>query len=85
MGLFLLVWAAFLLWLGNQVPTPRRAAWFVVIANLFWVADSVALLGFVQASGLGVAFVLLQAAAGLVAALAQMAGLRRGGPVAARG
>lgn len=82
-GLFLLVWAAFVLWTGAQSPPPRRAAWFIVIGNLLWVVDSVALLGFVQPTGLGVAFVLIQAGLGLGTALLQMAGLRRGGALAA--
>ena len=78
-GLFLLAWAAFVLWTGAQMPPPRRAAWVIVIGNLLWVADSVALLAFVPATGLGVAFVLGQAGLGLAAALVQMAALRRGG------
>lgn len=82
-GLFLLVWAGFVLWVGAQNPPPRRAAWFIAIGNLLWVADSVALLGFVQATGLGVAFVLVQAGFGLGAAVLQLAGLRRGGALAA--
>lgn len=82
-GLFLLVWAAFVLWTGAQAPPPRRAAWCIVAGNLLWVVDSVALLGLVQPTGLGVAFVLIQAGFGLGAALLQMAGLRRGGALAA--
>lgn len=82
-GLFLLAWAAFVLWVGGQPVTPRRLAWVIAGGNLLWVADSVALLGFVQATGLGVAFVLLQAGFGLIAALLQIAGLRRPGALPA--
>ena len=82
-GLFLLVWAAFVLWTGAQAMPPRWAAWFIVAGNLLWTVDSLALLGFVQPTGLGVAFVLTQAVFGLCAALLQMAGLRRGGALAA--
>jgi len=78
-GVFLLGWACFVLWAGLQVPPPRRVAWCIALANLLWVADSVVLLGFVQPTGLGVAFVLAQAGFGLVAAMLQMAGLRQRG------
>ncbi len=75
-GLVLLPYAAFVAWLGRPVPGLVRA---VVAVNLLWAADCVLLLasGFVAPTGLGIAFVLLQALVVLGFALAQWAGLRQ--------
>ena len=76
-GLVLLPYAAFVAWLGRRpVPGLVRA---VVAVNLLWAADCVLLLvsGFVAPTGLGIAFVLLQALVVLGFALAQWAGLRQ--------
>lgn len=80
-GLFLIPFGALVFLLGTR-PAPARTAVQVLIAgNLLWVAASVALLvsGRVDPTGLGIAFVLLQAI--LVAAFAefQILGLRRRG------
>ncbi len=81
-GLALLPFAAFVGWTASR-PVPARAAvWSVVALNLAWAIESVVTVagGFVTATPLGVAFVLVQAA--LVAAFAtvQFAVLRRLSP-----
>jgi hypothetical protein len=80
-GLALLPWAA---WLAAMRAPSRAALRAVVVVNLAWVADSLLLLLFakplgVAPTGLGVAFVLAQAAAVLGLALLQAAALRRQG------
>jgi hypothetical protein len=78
-GLLLLPYAAFVWWLSRRDAMPAWWAWTVIGVNLAWVADSGLLLlsGWVAPTGLGVAFVLAQAAAVLGFALLQWAGLRR--------
>ncbi len=65
-GLVLLPWGAFVAWCASQAEPPRRAVLAVVVLNLIWAVDSVLLLatGWVAPNGLGVAFVLVQAAMG---------------------
>ena len=78
-GLVLLPYAAAVAWLGAR-PAPGRGAVRAVVAlNLLWVVDSLLLLALrpVAPTGLGTAFVLLQALVVLGFALAQWAGLRR--------
>lgn len=78
-GLVLLPYAAAVAWLGTR-PTPGRGAVRAVVAlNLLWAAECVLLLALRLAAptGLGVAFVLLQAAVVLGFALAQWTGLRQ--------
>lgn len=76
-GLALLPCAAFAAWLGRR-PAPGLVR-AVVALNLLWAADCALLLasGFVAPTGLGTAFVLLQASVVLGFALAQWAGLRQ--------
>jgi hypothetical protein len=78
-GLVLVVWAAVVGWLGTRAEVPRRGAVAVIVLNLLWAIDSVVLLvtGWIEPNGLGLAFVLAQAAAVLVFAELQYAGLRR--------
>lgn len=78
-GAFLVVFAAGLLVLAARRPIPRPAAWTVVIGNAGWVVASVlaAVLGASALTGLGVAVVLVQAAAVAVLADLQWLGLRR--------
>jgi hypothetical protein len=80
-GLVMLVWAAVTGWLGTRAPIPRRGAAAVIVVNLLWAIDSAVLLvtGWVEPNGLGVAFVLVQAAAVLGLAELQYLGLRRAG------
>jgi hypothetical protein len=80
-GLVLIPYAAVIAWMARRATLPAWAVWAVVGINLAWVADSVILIasGWVRPGGLGVAFVLAQAAAvGSFAAL-QWLGLRRSG------
>lgn len=78
-GLVLLPYAAAVAWLGTR-PAPGRGAVRAVVAiNLLWAAECALLLALrlVAPTGLGVAFVLLQAAVVLGFALAQWTGLRQ--------
>ena len=76
-GLMFLPYAAFVAWLSRRPALGLVRA--VVALNLLWAADCVLLLasGFVAPTGLGTAFVLLQASVVLGFALAQWAGLRQ--------
>jgi hypothetical protein len=81
-GLALLPWAVLVGWLSVRATLSRRAVWAVIICNLLWAADCVLLLagGFVSPTGLGIAFVLVQAAVVAVLADLQWLGLRRAVP-----
>ena len=86
-GLVLLPYAILVAWLGMRaVPAPPLVR-TVIAVNLFWVADSLllalgpALFGLAP-NGLGIAFVLAQAAVVLGFAVAQCIGLRRATHVA---
>ena len=72
-GLVLLPWRAFVAWCAGQAAPARWAVLTVVVVNLLWTADSVLLLatGWVAPNGLGVAFVLGQAAMGGAIAVLQ--------------
>jgi hypothetical protein len=65
-GLVLLPWGAFVAWCASRAVPPRPAVLAVVVLNLIWAVDSVVLLatGWVAPNGLGVGFVLVQAAMG---------------------
>ena len=65
-GLVLLPWGAFVAWCASRAEPPRPAVLAVVVLNLIWAVDSVVLLatGWVAPNGLGVGFVLVQAAMG---------------------
>jgi hypothetical protein len=78
-GLLLLPCAALLAWLAAHATVPRLAVLAVIGLNLLWVADSVALLmlGWFDPTGLGVGFVLMQAAAVLAITTLEMTGLKR--------
>lgn len=78
-GLFLLPYAAAVAWLGLREAMPRSAVWTVIAVNAIWAADSLLLLlaGSVTPTGLGVAFVTLQAAVVAAFAAAQCIGLHR--------
>ena len=78
-GVVLLVWAGVTGWLGTRARVPRRGAAAVMVLNVLWAVDSVALLltGWVEPNGLGVAFVVGQALAVLGLTAVQYAGLRR--------
>jgi hypothetical protein len=78
-GVVLLPFAAWVLWLGRTTQPNARGAIAVIAVNIAWVAASLLLLvaGWVTPTGLGIAFVIVQAAAvGLFAQL-QHVGWRR--------
>jgi len=78
-GLALFPWAACLLWLTRKAVVPRAAVWAVIVCNVAWVADSawVALGGSFAPTGLGHAFIALQAVTVLLLADLEFVGLRR--------
>ncbi|HUG13914.1 MAG TPA: hypothetical protein VMM78_02755 [Thermomicrobiales bacterium] len=78
-GVTLLPWCALLIYAARRPVTPRRVVWSVVGVNLLWVAGSALLLvsGWVDPTGLGMAFVIAQAVAVLAFADLQLLGLRR--------
>ena len=67
----------FIGWLGLRAEAPAALVWLVILGNLGWVGESL-LVAFGRAgvSGLGIAFVTVQAAAVLGLALLEYAGLR---------
>jgi hypothetical protein len=77
-GVVMLVWAGVTGWLGTRARVPRGGAAAVIIVNVLWAIDSLALLltGWVEPNGLGVAFVVVQALAVLGLAALQYVGLR---------
>ena len=78
-GLALLPYAAFVYYVASRERIPRSGAWAVVGFNMLWVVASLLLLvtGWVDPSGIGIAFIIAQAL--LVAAFADVEylGLRR--------
>lgn len=85
-GLVLLAYAGLVAWLGTRRHPPRPAVWAVIVANAVWAADCVLLLllgGWIEPTGLGTAFVLVQAVVVLLFAELQYVGLRRTVPAAA--
>ena len=84
-GLFLIVYAAFVGWLGTRQAFPRILAGIVVIGNAAWTLASIALLfsGAVTPNLLGEAAVVAQAIATGIFAELQFIGLRRSGDMVA--
>ena len=78
-GVFLMVWAAGVLWLGTRARPARGAVWAVIAVNAVWAVDSILLLlsGWIAPTALGMAFILVQAAAVALFAEVQYIGLRR--------
>ncbi|HEX8262292.1 MAG TPA: hypothetical protein VF547_05400 [Allosphingosinicella sp.] len=78
-GLLLLPLAVFIGWLASRTAPPSLLVWLVIVGNLAWTAESLLLIatesGRITAPG--TAFVAAQAAAVLVVALLEYAGLRR--------
>ncbi|WP_031334923.1 hypothetical protein [Rhodopseudomonas sp. B29] len=83
-GLFLILYAALVGWLGSRTALPRPLVLLVIIGNALWTLGSIALLisGAVAPNGLGISFVVMQAIAVGVFAELQFMGLRRSGQVA---
>lgn len=78
-GLVLLPSAALLAWFASRETLPRLAVFAVIGVNLVWIADSVAvlLMGWFAPTGLGIAFVLAQAAAVALVTELEVIGLKR--------
>lgn len=78
-GIFLIVYAALVGFLGSRALMPKLAVCLVIGANALWTVDSIALLftGWVQPNALGQAFVVAQAVAVAVIAELQFIGLKR--------
>jgi hypothetical protein len=78
-GIFLIVYAALVGFLGTRTMMPRVAVWAVIITNAIWTIDSLALLftDWVQPNLLGQAFVVAQALSVGVIAELQYIGLKR--------
>lgn len=78
-GLVLLPCAALLAVFASRRTLPRLAVYAVVGVNILWIADSLLILvaGWFAPTGLGIAFVLAQAAAVAVVTELEVVGLRR--------
>jgi hypothetical protein len=78
-GIFLIVYAALVGFLGSRELMPKLAVWLVIGANALWAIDSIALLftPWVQPNMLGQAFVVMQAVTVAVIAELQYIGLKR--------
>jgi hypothetical protein len=81
-GLALIAWAVAVWVIGSRADVNRQAVWAVVALNVAWVAASLLVVaaGALPLTGLGIAFVLLQAAAVALFAELQVVGLRRALP-----
>jgi hypothetical protein len=84
-GLFLIVYAAFVGWLGTRQSFPRILAGIVVVGNAAWTLSSIALIfsGAVTPNLLGEIVLATQAITVGVLAEMQFIGLRRSGGTAA--
>jgi hypothetical protein len=80
-GLVLLPWGAFVAWVAGRHPPGRRVVLAVVVVNALWAVDSLVLLvsSWVAPNALGVAVVLVQAAATAGLAAVQALALPRPG------
>lgn len=83
-GVFFLVYAAFVAVLATRPRLPAWIVWLVIVGNALWLVQSVLFLlfGGFAPSTLGTAFVLAQALAVGVFAELQFVGLRRAQPAA---
>ncbi|NYG59060.1 hypothetical protein BJ980_001983 [Nocardioides daedukensis] len=62
LGAFLLVWAGVLEWVATRKPIPTPLVREVAIANLVWVAASIAAIFLLDLTTVGVVWCLMQAA-----------------------
>ena len=76
-GLLLLPLAAFIGWLASRPAPPRGLVWLVIVGNLGWSAESLAVIAQQQPTPLGTFFVAAQAVAVLGLAALEYAGLRK--------
>jgi hypothetical protein len=81
-GVGLIPWVAFLLWMATRPAVPAAAVWGVIVLNLAWVVACVAVafgLGF-EPTTMGVGFAAVTALGTLLLAELQFVGLRRSTP-----
>lgn len=78
-ALVLLPFAALLVWTARRPRIPAGLAWTVVVGNALWALDSLVLplTGWIDATALGVAFVVAQGAVVAGFAGLEAVGLRR--------
>ena len=83
-GLFMIVYAALIGWLGTRPSMPKALVLIVIVGNAAWTLGSIALLlsGAVSPNLPGTMFILVQAIATGAFAELQYIGLRRSGGVA---
>lgn len=78
-GLFLLPYAALLVYLSQRASVPRWTVWAVVLGNVAWAVDCILLplTGWVAPSTLGYTFIAAHVVAVLAFAELQYLGMRR--------
>ncbi|MBA3712753.1 MAG: hypothetical protein H0W76_09930 [Pyrinomonadaceae bacterium] len=78
-GLSLLPFAAFLIYLARRENLSPPAVWSVIVLNALWTIDSLLLLliGWVDPTGLGYAFIIFQACGVAMFAALEYLGLRK--------
>jgi hypothetical protein len=78
-GAVCLGWAAFLAFLASRQRLASTAAWAVIALNLVWVVESamIVVLGWIEPTPLGYAFVVAQAVAVALFACLQFVGLKQ--------
>ena len=82
-GLFLIVYATAVGFLGTRARMPKLAVWVVIIANAVWAFDSIAFLftGWVAPNLFGQAFILMQALSVAAISVLQYVGLKHSTPL----
>jgi hypothetical protein len=78
-GFACLAWAAFVAWASRRGELTGGLVWTIIALNALWVVESVLILvlGWVQPTTLGIAFVIAQAAVVVALTEAQYIGLQR--------
>lgn len=76
-GMLLAIVGLYILWLGTREQAPAALLWVVVIGNIGWALASLAALAMLpEITGLGLAAVVVQAAAVLLFAALEWRGMR---------
>lgn len=75
-GIILLPIALFMALLARRSTPSPAGVWLVVVGNLAWVVGSVAVLAAFEPNGIGIGFVLLQAAVVTILAFAEFTHVR---------
>lgn len=85
LGLFLVAYAALLVWMALKAQLPRPAVWGLAAFNALWTVESVLIvaLGWVAPNPTGETLLYLQAAGALGVAAMQVLALRLARPLAA--